>query len=134
MRDVVTIRTGTTQATTGQTDAVSVPGWAKNATVYLDVTATAGNTPLADMKFQYVGPALGTALDFQWDGITQIAGTPAGPIIVHIGLPNIDTADDTTPVYFIRDPLPWRFNIVTTLDRTTGNETYTYTIQVEYRG
>ncbi|NIN65566.1 MAG: hypothetical protein GTO63_12890, partial [Anaerolineae bacterium] len=104
------------------------------ATIYLNVTATAGTTPLTDFKLQYVDPIAGTAADFQWDGITQIAGTTNGYVIIHVGLEGVDTEDDTGVTYFVKDPLPGEMNLVTTLDRGTGDETYTYTLAIEYRG
>lgn len=128
------VRTGTAQANTGQTDTVVTPGFANTAIVYLNVTAAAGNTPLTDMKFQYVHPVSGNAVDMQWNGITQIAGTTSGNVVVVMGGGNVDTEDDTTPVYFIKDPLPSKWNIVLTLDRTSGDETYTYSLVVEFIG
>lgn len=133
-RHVTVVRTGTAQASTGQTDPVTTPGFATSAIVYLNVTATAGTTPLTDMKFQYIHPVSTNAVDMQWNGITQVADTTTGNVVVHMGLGGVDTEDDTTPIYFLKDPLPSRWNIVTTLDRTTGNETYTYSIVVEFLG
>ena len=130
MRHTTVVRTGTAQATTGQTDLVTTPNWARTATVYLNVTAVAGTTPLTDMKFQYVHPVSRNAVDMQWNGITQIAGTTAGNVVVHLG--GFDPEDDTGAIYFLKDPLPRSWNIVTTLDRTTADETYTYSIAVEF--
>ena len=132
-RAVKEIRTGTAQATTGQTDTVTTPGFAVAAIVYLNVTAVAGNTPLTDMKFQYIHPVSGNAVDMQWNGITQIAGTTAGNVVAVIGA-GADTEDDTGPVYTLKDPLPQKWNIVLTLDRTSADETYTYSIVVEFIG
>jgi hypothetical protein len=131
-RSLTVVRTGTAQANTGQTDTVTTPGFAVMAIVYLNVTAVAGTTPLTDMKFQYTHPVSGNAVDFQWNGITQIAGTTASNVVVVIGAAG--TEDDTGPVYHIVDPLPAKWNIVTTLDRTTGDESYTYSIVVEFIG
>lgn len=131
-RSYKVVRTGTAQADTGQTDTVTTPGFARSAIVYLNVTATAGTTPLTDMKFQYVHPSSGNAVDMQWNGITQIAGTTAGNVVVHLGSNNADTEDDTGPIYFIKDQLPQEWNIVLTFDRTTGDETYTYVLAVEF--
>lgn len=133
MRSVQVIRTGVAQATTGQSDVVTPPGWARSATIYLNVTAVAGTTPLTDLKLQYAHPVSSNLVDFQWNGITQIADTTAGNIVVHIGLAGVDTEDDTGPIYFTKDPLPHKMALVITLDRTTGNETYTYSCAIEYR-
>lgn len=128
-KKLVVVRNAAAQANTGQTDTVTVPGFARRATAYINLTAVAGTTPLFDCKFQYRDPVAGTAVDFQWNGITQ--ATAAGLSVVHIG--GYDTEDDTGPVYFLKDSLPaHQFDIVTTLDRTTADETYTYTLAVEF--
>lgn len=132
-RSYKVIRSATAQADTGQTDTVTTPGFAKTAIVYLNVTAVAGTSPLTDMKFQYVNPSTGNAVDMQWNGITQIAGTTAGNVVVVLGA-DYDTEDDTGPIYFLKDPLPQEWNIVITLDRTTGDETYSYTLSAEFLG
>jgi len=128
------VRSETEQATTGQTDTITTPGFARTAIVYLNVTAAAGTTPLTDMKFQYVNPVSGNAVDMQWDGITQIAGTTAGNVVVILGAHNVDTEDDTGPIYFVKDALPQEWNIVTTLDRADASEEYTYDLSVEFVG
>lgn len=133
-RSYKVVRTGTAQANAGQTDTITTPGFAKTAIVYLNVTATTGTTPLTDMKFQYVHPSTGNAVDMQWNGITQIAGTTSGNVVAIIGAGNVDTEDDTGPIYFLKDALPQEWNIVLTLDRTTADETYTYTLGVEFIG
>ncbi len=130
-KQYVTVRSATSQADTGQTDTVRPPGWADEATIYLNWTAKAGTTPLMDFKLQNVDPVAGTALDFQWNGITQLSSEAL--VVIHVGLPNVDTEDDTGVVYFLKDDLPGEMNLVTTLDRTSSNEVYTYTIAIEYR-
>lgn len=129
-----TLATGTAQADTGQTTVVQTPDWASSAIVHLRVSAVAGTTPTTDMKFQYVHPVSGTALDMQWNGITQIAGTTTGYVVVHIGTGNVDTEDDTGTVYFVKDQLPKVWNIVLTLDRTDTDETYSFSLAVEWIG
>jgi hypothetical protein len=131
-RSFKVVREATAQADAGQTDTVTTPGFARTAIVYLNVTDAAGTTPLTDMKFQYRNPVSGNAVDMQWNGITQIAGTTAGNVVVVIGGSNVDTEDDTGPIYFVKDPLPMEWNIVLTLDRTSGNEQYTYSLSVEF--
>jgi hypothetical protein len=128
------VRTGTAQADTGQTDLVNVPGFARNMVVFINVSATAGVTPLFDFKMQYVNPVTTTAVeDFPGAGITQIAGT--GDVVVQVG-PGITgiADDDTTAVYSINMVLPPRINFVTTLSRTGADETYTYSISAFFTG
>lgn len=133
-RSLTVVRTGTAQANTGQTDLVKVPGFADFMLVYVDVSATAGTTPLFDFKMQYVDPVRNAAVeDFPGAGITQIAGNDNVVIQVGPGVTGI-ADDDTTAVYSINMMLPTLINFVTTLDRTSLDETYTYSIAAEFYG
>ncbi len=68
-----------------------------------------------------------TVLDFAgWDGITQIAGTTAGTVVVHVG--PFQTADDTGAIYGVLSALPEKIAAKLTFDRTSANETYTYSL------
>lgn len=77
-----------------------------------------------------------TANDFAgWNGITQIADTTAGVIQVHVGSGITGIADDDTgAIYAVNAPLPEYIAAVITLDRTTGNETYTYSLYATFTG
>lgn len=131
-RQLKVVRTATAQADTGQTDVVEIPGFARHMIVYIDVSATAGTSPLFDFKMQYIDPVRNAAVeDFPGAGVTQIAGNDNVIIQVGPGVTGI-ADDDTGAVYSINMVLPSQMNFVTTLDRTTGNETYTYTIAAEF--
>lgn len=68
-----------------------------------------------------------------WNGITQIAGTTAGGIAVHVGPGVTGIADDDTGnTYFLNAPLTSRMAAAITFDRTTGNEVYTYSLFADY--
>jgi hypothetical protein len=134
MRQTTLVRQGTAQANTGQTDVVTVPAWATNMLVFLNVSAAAGTTPLTDFKMQYRDPTTNAAvLDFPGAGITQIAGTTTANVVIQVG-PGITgiADDDTTQVYSINMALPSEILFITTLDRTTGDETYTYSINAQF--
>lgn len=74
-----------------------------------------------------------TAYDFAgWDGITQIAGTTAGEVVIIVGPDESDTTDDTGAIYQVQSVLPKRLAAVLTFDRTTGDETYTYSLYADY--
>jgi hypothetical protein len=76
-----------------------------------------------------------TALDYHgWNGITQIAGTTNGDVNVAIGPSYPNTTDDTGPDYHVQCELPDSLAHVLTFDRTTGNETYTYSLYATYIG
>ena len=133
------LRNATGQATTGQTDYVAVPSWAKYLYIYLNVSAVVGTTPLTDFKLSAVNPVTlddGDNLDYLgWNGITQIAGTTAGDIQVQVG-PGITgiADDDTGPFYSLNGVLPSVLGFVVTLDRTTADETYTYSLAYKFTG
>jgi len=135
---ILTVRSGTAQANTGQTDWMVTPPWAVDMVVYLEVTAVAGTTPLTDFKLLTTDPVSlddGFALDFaDWNGITQIAGTTAGDIVVHVG-PGITgiADDDTGPYYSLNAPLLPLLGFKLTFDRTTGDETYSYNLRAAFR-
>jgi hypothetical protein len=77
--------------------------------------------------------AVATTTDFGgWDGITQIAGTTAGEVVVIVGPDESDTADDTGAIYQLQHVLPDKMAAVITLDRTTGNEVYTYSLYATF--
>jgi len=130
------LRNATAQANTGQTDWVTTPSWAKYAQVYLNWSAMAGTTPLMDFKIHDADPvALNDTYKLDalgWNGITQLTTVPS-PIIVQIG-PGITgiADDDTGPFYSLNGPLPVLMGFQITLDRTTGDETYTYTLSVKF--
>ena len=137
--DYAVLRNASAQATTGQTDYVAMPKWAKYMNIWLNVSAVAGTTPLTDLKLVSSNPVTmddGDDLDYLgWNGITQIAGTTAGDIQVQIG-PGITgiADDDTGPWYSLNGALPSVIGFVVTLDRTTGDETYTYSLAYKLKG
>ena len=131
MRDTVTIRSGTAEAATNgegtdqvYTDDLDVPGFARWAIFYLDVTAMSGTSEAVDWKLQYVDPGTGTAEDFPGAGITQL--TAAANVIVNVGAGITGIADDDTGViYSINAPLPQRIRSVLTLANSAENEVQT---------
>jgi hypothetical protein len=74
-----------------------------------------------------------TTTDFAgWDGITQIAGTTAGEVVVIVGPDESDTTDDTGAIYQVQSVLPDKLAAVLTFDRTSSNETYTYSLYATF--
>lgn len=127
------VRNATAQATTGQTDWLVTPAWAKAAVVHLNWRAKSGTTPLMDFKIVEADPvarddAYATDLD-GWDGITQL--TAEDLVTIRVG-PHRTSLDDTGVDYHVGTILPPLIGLVTTLDRTTGDETYTYTLSVTW--
>lgn len=133
MGSLVILQNAAAQANTGQTQWLAVPPFANAAIIYLNWTAKAGNTPLMDFKLLEADPIAKNdtyITDLEgWDGITQLAAEDL--ITVRVG-PHRATVDDTGVDYHIPTILPAILGLRTTLDRTTGDETYTYTLSVKW--
>lgn len=134
---LVLVRNASAQANTGQTDWINVPDWARSMIVYLNWTAKAGTSPLIDFKLQEADPVARNdsyVLDFlDWNGITQLSAEALAVIAIGPGITGI-ADDDTGSYYKLNGLLPPLLGLKTTLDRTTGDETYTYTLSVVFFG
>jgi hypothetical protein len=123
----------TNTATVVHSGLIQTPANAKIARFYLDVTAVGGTTPTVDFVVQEVHPVLLDDAKVQnlgsWDGITQL--TAAGYVTVTIG--ESATADDTATQYSIQAPLPRQMYYKVSLDGTTADEDYTYTLYVDFK-
>lgn len=141
----IRVRTATAQATTGQTDWVAVPKWAKYAKVYFNLTAVAGTTPIFTPSVREVPPGFSSAADDSYAfNIAEHAAltgiTAASLLVVDIGPGVTGIADDVTNAaaassrVALNAVLPALLGIKVLNDRTTGDETYTYTVDVVFRG
>lgn len=141
---LISVRTGTAQANTGQTDWVTVPDWAKFATVDFNLTAVAGTSPLVTVvRLLGVDPV--TRDDaYQYNiaehvDLATIDYTGAAHLVVDIGPGITGIADEVTQAATgfsraaINAILPSILGILLTFDRTTGDETYTYTLSVRFK-
>lgn len=136
------LRNATAQANTGQTDWILRPEWAKYLIVYLNVTATAGTTPLIDFSLLTVDPVSRDDSHVikigEHGDLTDITGV--AQVVMQVGPGVTGIADDATiaatgdSYASINAVLPAYIGFKTTLDRTTGDETYTYTLAYEFRG
>ena len=134
------LRNASAQATTGQTDWVTVPTQATYLDVYLNWTAKAGLTPLMDFVLLAADPVAfddSYALNLAgWDGITQLSAEATS--VIHVGPGITGIADDDTgaatgdSVYKVNTPLVPLLGFKVTLDRTSANETYTYTLAYHF--
>lgn len=134
------IRTASAQASTGQTDWFRVPDDATYMEVIVNVTATAGTTPiclpsivaadpitLSDTNTVVVGSATTTGITST--GETRIV---VGPGVT--GIADAVAVGTTGGVDVKLNTLLSRLMGVKVLnDRTTGDETYTYTVTVTFR-
>lgn len=137
-----TLRDVTAQATTGQTDWFGVPAWARYLYIDYNLTAVAGTSPLVDVTFKV--PNLTTlddstgVVNFQnHTGFTQI--TAAARYLAQIGPGITGIADDVTAAatglsnISINAVLPPFMGIKILQDRTTGDETYTYSLVLAFQ-
>lgn len=136
------VRSATAQATTGQTDWIVVPNRAKYAQVFLNITATAGTTPLTDVSFLVPDPVTmddGSVIKLAEHGDLTDADGTAAQFIYEFGPGLTGIANDTTVAanadsYLqLNCVLPPVLGIKLLNDRTTGNETYTYKLSIFFR-
>ena len=137
---VTTIRTATAQATTGQTDYIYVPRAARYCKVHLNLTASAGNTPQLDLTLFEVDPiSVDDTYNMHLGGITLVdQNATAARYVIDIGPGVTGIADDVTLAATgnvraaINTILPTIMGLTVTLDRTSADETYTYTLAVQF--
>lgn len=134
-------RSVSAQATTGQTDWIDVPSWAKYAQVIFSLSAVAGNTPISTLSLLVAEPI---ARDdsrvialAEHTGLTGL--TAAADLVVDIGPGVTGIANDVTnsasadSYVTLNAVLPAVLGVKIVNDRTTGDETYTYNLSVTFR-
>lgn len=141
VNDAWLVRTATAQATTGQTDWFHTPRGAVWARIWFNLTAVAGNTPIFLPTILMGDP--GKKDDTYSMKLGQHAAftamTAACMLICDIGPGVSGIADDATnnatanSTVNINTSLPKLMGLTILNDRTSGDETYTYTITIEYR-
>ena len=141
-REFHIIRQASAQATTGQTDWLRLPQWASYASVFLNVTATAGTTPILTPSFLVADPVsqddshvVNLAEHAAFTGITGAAQYvfQMGPGVTGIAddVTNAAAADSFVSLNVV---LPLFLGVRILNDRTTGDETYTYNLSIWLRG
>jgi len=136
-------RTQVAQATTGQTDWIAVPAWAVDVLIDYNLTAVAGTTPLVDVT---VVKTDSTTND-DTTGIVNLVGhaaftqiTGAARLLIQVGPGITGIADDTataatgTSNVALNAVLPPLIGVKILQDRTSADETYSYTLSVTFRG
>lgn len=131
------LRNVTAQATTGQTDWLDVPDWVKSIIVTLNITANAGTTPTTTLTLRAPDPV--TRDDTNDHGVVLTSAVITGASFHYYALaPTFTTAgtdgvaSDSTVVQ--NGPIPSTIGVRVLNDRTTGDETYTYTLTIKFRG
>lgn len=106
----------------------NVPIDAEAAIFYWRISVVAGTTPIADCKLQMQDPTSGEFLDIDGAAFGQKLAAAIQSLTVGPDVP----ADATGDVRAAQAHLPAKLRAVFTLDRTTGNETYTFTLAVDW--
>jgi hypothetical protein len=130
-----TLRNAAAQANTGQTDWLLVPDWATAADIWLNITAVAGTSPEMTPSILAADPV--ALNDSSVITIGTFTGTPLTAAAQHritVGpgtnaLALNATSDSIAHVACI---LPAVLGVTLLLDRTSGNETYTYTLNIRW--
>jgi hypothetical protein len=139
----ITLRNAVAQANIGQTDWLWVPRSAMYAYVLFTLSAAAGTTPVTNLTVKGADPV---SLDdtFSWHvgGTTLTAQNTTATSgllqVVEIGPGITQAADDVilgaTGVNHaaINAVLPTLMGLGLVFDRTTGDETYTYKLSVQF--
>lgn len=132
-------RSASAQANTGQTDWIEVPKWARYADIILDITAVAGTTPILTPTILAADPITKDDANVVSIGTLTTPPTAASTHRIVIGPGVTGIADDLAmaaaadSTVSINTVLPDLLGIQLTMDRTTGDETYTYTLNVSFR-
>lgn len=130
------LRSETAQATTGQTDWIVPPKYAKWVKVRVHISANAGTSPITTPSILSADP---NTLD-DTRAVTVLTGAAITAASLHeytIG-PALTTAgtDQAAASAGVvqNSAVPTVMGIKILNDRASANETYTYTISVEYGG
>ena len=135
------LRNVSAQATTGQTDWFYTPRSARFAMVFLNVTAVAGTTPILTPSCFAADPVLkDDAYVIRIGEAAAYTGiTAAAQYAIQIGAGVTGIADDVTnsatadSYLSINAVLPLLMGVQILNDRTTGDETYTYSLSIHFR-
>lgn len=134
-------RSATAQADTGQTDWINPPAGATYCQVFFSLSAVAGNTPIATLSFLAAEPiARDDGRVIVLAEHTALTGlTAAADLVVDIGPGVTGIANDVTnsasadSYVSLNALIPALFGVKLVLDRTTGDETYTYNLTATFR-
>ncbi len=122
--------TQTTYASASRNVDFNPPSDATAAVFFWRISAVAGTTPIADCKLQYKDPTSGQYIDVDGGAFAQQTAASFQALSVGQGL----TADATGNFRVCDGVLIPQMRFVFTFDRTTGDETYTYTLSASYSG
>lgn len=141
-RRVYTVRSGTAQADTGQVDWIRTPQGCVAVVVDFNMTASAGTTPVTDLRVLSTDPvSMDDTYLYDVGGTTLTAQSSTGATVhqvVEIGPGITGIADDLVlgatgfSRAAINAAVPAVLGLKLVFDRTSANETYTYTLSVTF--
>lgn len=117
-------------AAASRTVEIQPPSWAWAVIFFWRISAVAGTTPIADCKLQAKDVASGQAIDIDGGAFAQKTGASFQKLELGQGVIADTTGDARAAIALI----PVLMNAVFTFDRTTGDETYTYTLSAVWIG
>jgi hypothetical protein len=127
-----TIRTATAQANTGQTDWIAIPRWANYVVVFLNMSASAGTSPGPTLQhIKTVDPITRDDTNTVALLTATVGLTNTGLFVTEIGI-GVKAGTDVTNSAtrnILHAVIPPLLGVQTVLDRTNGDETYTYTLR-----
>lgn len=129
--DFVILDNQTAYATATRNVDFNVPGWVNSIVFHWDISAVAGTTPIADLKFQMQGPLSAQFRDLRGASFGQQTAATRGMYLAY-GPHMVDQAGDGANKT-VQGYVPLLMRAVFVFDRTTGNETYTYTLAAQYK-
>lgn len=128
-RLVETVTSQTAYATASLNVDFVPPSWARYAQFNWNISAVAGTTPIADCKLQLKDPVSGSFLDIDSGAFGQKTAASFQTLAVGPTMTADATGDYRQAVAMIPDAM----RAVFTFDRTTADETYTFTLSVVWR-
>ncbi len=123
------LETRTAYATASLTTTIIPPPGATGGVFMLRISAVAGTTPILDCKLQLAHPGSGQAIDVDNGAFAQQTAASFQAMFFY---PTVGTADTTGNYRSCQGMVASKMFAAWTLDRTTGDETYTFTLEVDW--
>src|SRR5262245_53454032 len=131
MRLRETIESRAAYATATLNTEFSPPEWARTGIFFWRISAVAGTTPIADCKLQAKDTVSSQFLDMDGALFAQKTAAAFQKLVVGRYFPST-TADNTGDDRGAYGEISSLMRAVFTFDRTTGDETYSFTLVVEW--
>lgn len=128
MRHHEVIENRTAFATATLNTEIQPPGWARSALFHWRISAVAGTTPIADCKLQSRDPTSAQVIDIDGAAFGQKLAASFQNLMIGPGV----IADATGDYRACQATIGTSMRAAFVFDRTTGDETYTFTLTVDW--